>query len=109
MLEEKNDNLPQADGEQNEIQPTEIQTETTESNEEITAAGKLLWIFDGALEDESDEEMVGISLGKDVWGELLRVGLSDGSEVTKEQYENNTNESASSIDFQLKFDQTIVK
>lgn len=37
MLEEKNDNLPQADGELNEIQSTEIQTEATDNHEEIIA------------------------------------------------------------------------
>jgi hypothetical protein len=37
MLEEKNDNLPQADGDQNEIHQTEIQSETTENNPEILA------------------------------------------------------------------------
>ena len=37
MLEEQNDNLPQADGDQNEIQHAEIQSEEVENNPEIAA------------------------------------------------------------------------
>jgi len=49
MLEEQNDNLPQADGDQNEIQHTEIQSEEVENNPEIVAEPT------AAVEEEVEE------------------------------------------------------
>jgi hypothetical protein len=49
MLEEQNDNLPQADGDQNEIQHTEIQSEEVENNPEIVAEPAV------AVEEEVEE------------------------------------------------------
>ncbi len=75
MLEEKNDNLPQADGEQNEIQPTEIQTEATENHEEITA--------DTALELEETVE-VEVEVEKDTQVEAVVAEVSVAIESTVE-------------------------
>ena len=84
MLEEKNDNLPQADGEQNEIQPTEIQTEATENHEEITA--------DTAVEFEETVEIeveIEVEVEKDTQVEAVVAEVSEAIETPVESDTEN--------------------
>ena len=82
MLAEKNDNLPQADGEQNEIQPTEIQTEATENHEETTA--------DTAVElEETVEIEVEVEVEKDTQLEAVVAEVSEAIETPVESDTEN--------------------
>ncbi len=93
MLEEKNDNLPQADGDQNEIQQTEIQSETTENNPEILAETTVALEETVEVEDEIEVE-VEVEVENDTVVEAEVAEASTPIETTAEEPEATSEKEA---------------